>query len=443
MKIRFLILTLIPVSCLLSPISSSAVDLTFDAAVEKIMAENNDVRKASDNATRAQASLDAANSNRWFNLSGNATYMNMVNVARPFSGTGFDLPPELGGILAGIPGFQNQQIAIPDNILMAGVTLTQPIYTFGKIGYAVDAARSGLKISESQNELVKRSARYAAAELYWNAKMTDGLVKIAEKNLAAARDAKRNLDSAGRASSPNLIKISADIATKEVSLSDAKFNRDSAYRILKIMAGMDVDAELNLTTEIPDTFGAIATKKMESNPQFDIYENQARALEASARARRAARYPTLAATASYNFIDMHDDYRLWNGSKTQSAYWGLALQVPIWDGGLSRANATMDAMDAAAAREDLSKAKKLLTNQYNTAVLKYKHWVGNLSNLKNAAALAQKSADISANRFANGQASAVELSDVQNALSQVNMGVLNARVQILLAAEEIKKLNGE
>ena len=145
---------------------------------------------------------------------------------------------------------------------MAGVSITQPIYTFGKIGNAVDSTRSAIKMSEKNKELTGREVAYSAADLYWTAKMTDEIVKLAQKDLDNARASKSKLTSTGRANRGNLVKIETDIASKEINLSDAEFNRDTAHRMLKIFAGIDVDEKLNLTDEFPSEFVALDEKKL-------------------------------------------------------------------------------------------------------------------------------------------------------------------------------------
>ncbi|MCL2748939.1 MAG: TolC family protein [Alphaproteobacteria bacterium] len=415
-----------------------ARDLSFERAVEMVMAESNDLKKADANLKKAEASLDAANANRWFKVEGNATYMNLVNVRKPFSSEGVDLPPELGGLIAQMTG-ASQHVSIPDNIFMAGATITQPIYTFGKIGNAVDSVRSAIKMSESGKELARREVRYAAAQLYWTAKMTDGLVEIAEKSLSDAITARKKLTAAGRASRANLVKIEADVAAKEINLSDAKFNRDAAHRMLKIMAGIYVGEEMNLTTDFPNSFVHLNAGEIDS-PEWDMLGEQIKMNEALASSKRAGNYPTLAAMASYNYVAMHTDYELWQGNKAQNAYWGLALSVPIFDGGLNRANATIAAQDAEAARQDLDKSKKIKSEEYNTAVHKYDHLRGNLSALNNARDLAEKAYGYSRDRFAAGQTSAVELSDVSAALAQMDIAVLNAKYNLLMAGEQVKRL---
>ncbi|MBP5364081.1 MAG: TolC family protein [Alphaproteobacteria bacterium] len=421
-----------------------AMDLSLDTAVSKILAESQDMKKADANIKKAKASLDAANSNRWMQIEGTASYMNMVDVEHPFSGSmNVTLPPQLGGLVAGMMGSSTPitEIEMPDNIFMAGVTITQPIYTFGKIGNAVESVRSAIKMSETSKEMVRREVKYSAVDLYWTAKMTDEIVKLAEKDLKSARDARRNLTSAGRASRGNLVKIESDVATKEINLSDAKFNRDTAHRMLKILAGIDVDEELNLTTEFPNDFSDLNAGKLKNTPEWDLLNQQIRMYEKSARSKRAGGRPTLAAMASYDYVSIANSAdALFDKKGEQSAYWGLALQMPIFSGGVNRANATVEAMNAEAARQDLDKSRKVTTEKYNTAIAQYNHLRGNLATLKNARDLAARAYDFSRQRFIAGQTSAIELAEASSGLYQLDMALLNSKYKILMAAESVKKL---
>lgn len=422
-------------------VPSFAMDLSLTDAVDMIVSESNDLKKAQANVDKAEASLDAANANRWFTLEGTASYMNMVNVTNPSESQKINLPPALGGLISDSLKDQSVTFTIPDNIFQAGVSLTQPIYTFGKIGNAVKSVKSALKMSQASHEMTRRSVRYAAAELYWTAKMTDEIVKLSEQDLKNARDARRKLTSAGRANRSNLLKIESDIASKEINVSDSKFNRDTAHRMLKIMAGIDINEPLTLTDEIPSKFDEMPVTELKSTPQWEILTEQVNMYERLARSKRAGAYPTLAATASYSYSSLSDDVgHLFDKSGSQSAYWGLALQVPIFTGGLNRANATVEAMNAAAAQQDLELAKKITTEEYDNAIKQYNHLRGNLSTLKNARDLAAQTYTLSQNRFGAGQTSAVELADVAAGLYQLDIALLNTKYKILMSAESVKKL---
>ena len=422
-------------------VPSFAMDLSLTDAVDMIVSESNDLKKAQANVDKAEASLDAANANRWFTLEGTASYMNMINITNPSESQKINLPPALGGLISDSLKDQSVTFTIPDNIFQAGVSLTQPIYTFGKIGNAVKSVKSALKMSQASHEMTRRSVRYAAAELYWTAKMTDEIVKLSEQDLKNARDARRKLTSAGRANRSNLLKIESDIASKEINVSDSKFNRDTAHRMLKIMAGIDINEQLTLTDEIPSKFDEMPVTELKSTPQWEILTEQVNMYERLARSKRAGAYPTLAATASYSYSSLSDDVgHLFDKSGSQSAYWGLALQVPIFTGGLNRANATVEAMNAAAAQQDLELAKKITTEEYDNAIKQYNHLRGNLSTLKNARDLAAQTYTLSQNRFGAGQTSAVELADVAAGLYQLDIALLNTKYKILMSAESVKKL---
>ncbi|MCQ2562789.1 MAG: TolC family protein [Alphaproteobacteria bacterium] len=412
--------------------------LSFNDVIEKIVAESNDVKKAEANIKKAQAQLKSVSANRWLSVDGSASYMNLIDVEHPFDSEGVRIPAEIGAMLEHA---QQGDFTIPDNIFSVGVNATQPIYTFGKIGHALDAMQMAIDMSKSAKELTLREVKYAAADLYWTAKMTDEIVKASEKTLKDARKAKQNLVSTGRANRMNLVKIESDIATKEVNVSDAKFNRDTAYRMLKIMVGLAPDTDIVLQDEIPNEFEKQDFKTLTSTPQWDIYEKQIKMYESNAASKRAGAYPSLAAMGSYSLYSMGQDMgHLFDKKSSQSAYLGLALQVPLFSAGLHSANATIEAMNAEAVHQDLDKSKKLKTEEYNTAVKKYSHLCDNLSKLKNAKELAQKTYTLSVNRFANGQTSAVELSDVSSALYQMDVALINTKYNILMSVETVKKL---
>ncbi|MGN0916739.1 MAG: TolC family protein [Candidatus Enterousia sp.] len=432
------------VCCGVSCSASMAMDLSLNRAVEMIMDQSQDIKKADAALKQAEAQLDVANSNRWFKLDGTVSYMNLVNVKRPFDGNyGIDLPPAMGGIIKdALQGAGDiSHLEIPDNIFSAGVNLTQPIYTFGKIGNAVRSVRSAIKMSEASKEMTRREVKYSAVDLYWTAKMTDDIVKLSEADLRDAKNARASLTAAGRANRSNLVKIESDIATKEINLSDAKFNRDTAHRMLKILAGIDINEELTLTDNFPASFGDLNAGELKDTPQWQILSSQVKMYEDKARSQRANNYPTLAATASYSYNAMNSDFHnMFSRDNSQSANWGIALQVPIFSGGLNRANATVDAMNAESARQDLDKAKKITTEEYERAIAQYDHLRGNLATLENARNLAAKAYKFSSERFASGQTSAIELSEVSAGLYQLDMALLNAKYKILMSAESIKKL---
>ena len=185
----------------------------------------------------------------------------------------------------------------------------------------------------------------------------------------------------------------------------------------------------------------MTVKKLADTPEWQVLDQQVKMYESKASSQRANGYPTLAAVGSYNYVTMDKDFKnTFNENGTQSAYLGLALKVPIFSGGVNRANATVDAMNAEAARQDLDKSKKITAEKYRNAIQQYNHLRDNLDGLENARNLAAKAYNFSRERFAAGQTSAVELADVSSGLYQLDMALLNAKYKILMSQESVKKL---
>jgi outer membrane protein TolC len=416
-----------------APGGAFARNLTVDGMVSLALAESQDIKKAGANVKKMQAVLDGINSKRLFQMDATMNYAYSPDISRfsPWPGN------NITGLLQG-GGIVSPVARIP-HIGTVGLSASQPIYTFGKIGYAIDVAKSAIKIAETSRKLAEVEMRAAAVQLYWSAKMTDELVDIADKSLKNTRNAQRQLTATGRANRSNLVKISADVAAREIDLADARFNRDSAHRMLKVYAGIDEDEDVVLVSAFPEKFASVKAKEI--NPlEWDIYEAQAKLYDSERMQKYMNWLPTIAAFGKYDYqtfsmnlpSELTDNYR-------HTASFGVSIQIPLADWGAARHAATESAMSAVSAREDLDKSRKLKSAEYADLIQKYNHLNGQLGDLLKARDLADKAYNLSRDRFLAGQTSATELSDVERAAAQMDMAVLNTKFQILTAAENIRK----
>jgi multidrug efflux system outer membrane protein len=400
--------------------AANARNLSLDDAVGLVMAESQDIKKAAANVEKMDAILWSAAAARWPKVDAQAAYQTNM----------FGLPIQASAS-ASVPGSI-------DNIGTAGVSASMPIWTFGKIGLAVDMARNGLKIAETSKRLSEIEMRSAAVSLYWSAKMADELVKIAEKSLKNTRSALNQLTATGRANRSNLVKISADVAARGIDLENAKFSRDSAFRMLKVYAGIDDSEPLALISDFPDGFAARRAGEI-APLEWEIFDLQAKTYDSEKWQHYVGYLPTIAANAGYNYITLAADFSNLGDISMKSANIGVSISMSLFDAGAKAAQATASAMSAISAREDLDKSRKLKTAEYADLIQKHAHLVQTLKDTVKAKDLAQKAYDLSKSRFLAGQTSATELSDVDRALVQMEMAILNSKMQILTTEESIRK----
>ena len=399
-----------------------AKNLSLDAAVALVMEQSNDIRKAEANTRKMQATLNSVFANRLPKIDATAAYTNLLNLNN-LSVTGGTMIP---------------QSTSPDNLGTLGIQASQTIYTFGKIGFALDMARAGLKIAETSKKLAELEMRAAAVTLYWSAKMSDEMVKVAERALKNTRSAQSQLTATGRSNLSNLVRISADVAARQIDLEDAKFGRDSAFRMLKAYAGIDDSETIALTTEFPTSFSAIRAGSP-APLEWDVYETQAKLYSAEKWQNYMGYAPTLSAFGKYNYQTFGETRDELFERYKHDANVGVALTMPLFDGGARMAMATASAESAIMAREDLDKSKRIKTAEYDDLIQKHAHLRRQLKELESTRDLTERAYKLSKARFLAGQTSATELADVERATAQMEMALLNAKVQILVAAENIRK----
>lgn len=70
---RKLNLAVVVLSVMVFAPCAHAMDLSLNTAVDMILDQSQDLKKAAANVKKAEASLDAVNANRWFKIEGTAT----------------------------------------------------------------------------------------------------------------------------------------------------------------------------------------------------------------------------------------------------------------------------------------------------------------------------------------------------------------------------------
>ena len=82
-------------SCFMVIPSVFGMDLSLNQAIDKIVSESNDVKRADSNVKKAKAQLSAVNANRWMSIDGTVSYMNLINVKNPTSSNGVEIPSDM------------------------------------------------------------------------------------------------------------------------------------------------------------------------------------------------------------------------------------------------------------------------------------------------------------------------------------------------------------
>lgn len=399
--------------------------LTLEEAINLAITKSETVNVLNLDIQKMESLIDEANAARWPNITGNlaAQYQKMKS-SFPFA-----YSMNMYGV----------------NV---GLNINAPIYTFGAISNAVDAAKKSQSISVLSKDLGIRELKYAVANAYYAALLADENYIIAKNSYESALKTKEIIENSAsvRPVKSDLIRVSADLASRKPTLDAAKLQRETAYRLLKLLCVIDPTEEIELVGTFESNFGVIDKDDLlitiSDYPELKALKEQSDLYISQSKAQRAAFYPKLVATGSYSYTGMDKEgFSLGNPQINASA--GVALQFSLWDGGSAFAQARQSKLESMKVDEQYKEKLRSLTNDIVDKVNQYNTYKSILPKLKEAVLLAQKSYEMSSSRFRTGQVNALEINDTINGVTSAQQQYYQTLYQINVLIKELEKLTGK
>ncbi|HSN72397.1 MAG TPA: TolC family protein [Steroidobacteraceae bacterium] len=281
--------------------------------------------------TAAREQLDAARAQRNPTLALDGAFTQLEDSpAFDFSSTG--LPVQLPEI------FDN------DNFANAGVTLSLPLYTGGRISNGIEAASAQLEAREALGDGALQDLRIAVARAYVDVLLARSRNSVAESSVATLAAYTDEV----RAMFAREMVPSNDLLAAEVALADARQNLLRAENAVELAAsaynrllGRPFETPVELDPELPAAAtellalpqSALAERALEARPELLALEAQARALGAQAESERALLKPQLGLRGGYLYFENQALDR------ETFATASIGFEWAIFDGGQIRARA--------------------------------------------------------------------------------------------------------
>ena len=300
--------------------------LTLDQAISIAMEKNRDIEKAREYAKNVQGRYIEERSAALPQLSLNG----VVYLAKDDS---------QGGI-----GSATRQYS-----RSADVTLSQPLYTWGKVGAAIRAAEVGLKTADEQLRLYQQAAYRDVANTFYNILLARELYRLAGENLAQK---KRHQDEAQRRFAVG-VATDYDVLAAEVAVENARPDvirsehsirtAREKLRFLLALEGQDLDVvgSLDSTPEPPLTYQNALETARKHRPELSdaklrigIYNELVTIADADNKPRIDLR-----GSAGWHWLDVSSAgiRRDENGAAWNA---GVYLTFPFFDGFRTRGRVT-------------------------------------------------------------------------------------------------------
>jgi outer membrane protein TolC len=333
-------------------------------------------------------------------------------------------------------------------------TLSQPLFTWGKIAAAIRLAELAVEAAGSDLEKQQRDSEHDVHTAYFGAL----LAGRSEEELTSMRDILQGIlkdrqksFSEGTIIRQGVLEAESNLATLEKKLTDADESRLTAVESLGMLTGMD-PRRISLATPFRRELSPLDEEVLKAEALDNSSDLQlARTRMSQARAKLdmekggAALLPDLALQVTLEVTGGRIPIlgANWTDSWNANLFLGVGTKVKVLDSGESRAKITAAEKDMEAAAQGLSGAEKELRLSIRRGVQAARSAYAETREKSARLALAmeqEKNARIS---YDNGLATRNDLNSAELALSQSRLEDILAAYALEVTLGELEHLTGE
>ena len=353
----------------------------------------------------------------------------------------------LTGRLFGREQFGTNIITTKDYFTNVSISLQQPLFTFNAQSANLERAEINLEnakrhFNESEQNLIfnVKSAFYNLYKIKENVKILEEKVKQNEESYLTAK----NKLIAGLIAEVEALQLEVDLASSKNELLNSQRSYEEDLANFKLLIGLELDDKIEiisnlqylpiLVDEEKAIESAINNRPDLLNQQSEIYLSQLNVEEIDSRrqikADLVARYGLSKNDEKFSslYADLLDDINI-----------GLNLSIPIWDWGQNNKQ-----VEAAEANYKISQLvyenlKKNIRNEVISAINSLNSAKARVEVLSKTVEIAEKSYDISLERFKSGTISSFDLAQMQIRLTEAKNNSLNALIDYNLSLADLER----
>lgn len=331
--------------------------------------------------------------------------------------------------------------------IQTGATLTQVVWSFGKISTAIDIAGKALDVEESSSKARSNELTYAVKQAYYTILYASETLKITDESHINALENQKALKSrlgGGRVSRAANVKMAADVQSRVPTKLQALNRLDCLLIRFKNFIGADDDARIILTDRLTEKFpsyshAALYSRMTEREPELKMLRDAVHLNEHIIRLRKTDYFPTVSAIVNYTYSGNSNDMFPRDAMEPMFLA-GLILNIPLWDSGTRRWTLREAKNDRTTARLRYRRKLEYLDVALKTALARYRSSIkvyrANLKTLE----LAGDSYQIALSSFKSGVASQSQLNDAELLLTAAGLRTTQSLYDINMYIAGIEKL---
>jgi outer membrane protein TolC len=424
--------------------SKDSIPLSLDGAVRRAMQKNEDIVIARSQVRGAMAQRASARSAFMPQITSQTSYTRTLRGPFDDIGSVGEAGGDVGPLLDDLLNRKNNY----------GNTIGASQLLFDRRALSnLRAAHEAEQVQELQLTERELDVTLQIVQAYYGAVLADRVVEISE---AALEEATKQLDhvqkthQAGNASEMDVLNVEVQRDNLEPGRVDALNDRDQALRNLRRLIDLRDDQALQLTDTLePETFQALSAPVLDSLARMYTRRGSIAAADRNIRIQklresgaRGSRLPSIALGASFaksgtwangtpDSEDLRDSWTL-----------SIALQAPIFDGGMRKADVASAHELAVQSQLQLDQMKKAIALDVAQQRGELDRAAASVEARSHTAALAERNYTLMTLAYDKGVVNTLQLSDARLQLRQARVNEVQALHDYYVALARLRRAAG-
>lgn len=443
-------LCLLPLPSLL-PLAAYAQPSSFTEAWQQVLKVSDKLQAQSQEVNRAKGEQEAGESLNLPSLSLNGSYTHLekpieldLRDLNPLASGSLPLPPELGGILASIPGSLFVTPFTEQDIFRASLQAMWPIYTGGQITAAQGIHAAMVAEKQQELQLATRDLFTQLVDRYYAVDVTQSLVSTQTDLVASLTkhvDHALALEREGQIAKVERLNAQVALDNAKVNLGSARRQHEMAVIALSRMlqrSDVSTNSPLFVLPQAP-SLGDLTQMTLNQHPALKLLEAKEAQANGLVSLEKGKYHPTAFLFGNYT---LYEDDSLF--SKVEPDWMvGVGVKVPLLsrDGRSGKVEAAKSALlqaryTKAQTRQDLS----LLLDQSYRQLLQAEE---EFKALNTSLELATENLRLREIAFNQGLSTSIDRVDAELKLSAVKTQQLGASYRYVQAYARLMAISGQ
>ena len=264
----------------------------------------------------------------------------------------------------------------------------------------------------------------------------------------------QRLERGGRKPHSDVVKFQLQQTTQEKSFREAKLAMENARLDLAELLFRDFDENFEVVDDLGrvpavPSFSEVLAMAEAKNPDLRVAMNKVRVAGLNVSIARQAFLPTVNVEVDYgiesNCVGLHcldDSYRARGPAPTLGYFMTAVLNLPVWDWGVRKSKLQQSEIKHDQANLELSAARRHLLKSVHAAYEETQTAQEHLASLRRAVDLAAEGLRQNIPRYEAGEATALELVDAHNDLTQASNALDDGELRYRVAVANLQTLTG-